>query len=258
MSRDTYSKHLPRILWTEIPNYDADIANIISGQLATLSLLPYRFETILELFDFCEHGRERAYARREEIRSQFPGGSQEYWDITSKTDDEVMQLNMWQQIAGRDGGLTIWDIATCMYRIRANRDKWPGLRDWMNRGEMEKALKSFSNAFPDAEEIRNAFAHPIDLASTPKRRDENTAKSNAGVEDLISVSGDGSLQILLGGIFNRKVTVTIYGKILHYELDRASLRKLADITKSIFLCFKPVADKSFEAFIARTSKPSSA
>jgi hypothetical protein len=200
--------------------------HVVALHFNLISLETFRdnFADDLALLDFCSRNA-RALSTEDPTR----------------VGDKHRMLMSWREIAGRDGAMTIWDFARTTHLISTNLEKCPTLKPMVVRKNIESALAEFQRCFPHAKTIRHAAAHPADIFGTARDRQRN-AFSGPYRDDKIQI--DDSREIVLSGVRGRKVTVTIGGNIINYELSQASLDIIEDVKNRILEEFREASEYS--------------
>lgn len=205
----------------------------IDNQLTDVGIYQLAFADALALFDWCVENR---HSQLEHI---------------DRPDEAHRQLLAWEFIAARAGALTIWDFGHNIHQIAMNLRKCKMLNDLVSNRDLDTVAKMFAKAFPNAEHIRNASAHPADLMWNPHFQKVNSFDGPLEVNGRAIIAGD-PVQTHFSGIVDSTVVVTIYGKAVSYDLTSQSLKKLDEIRVALFSALQKASEFSFDHLFKST------
>ncbi|WP_424993554.1 hypothetical protein [Oceaniradius stylonematis] len=202
-----------------LPPEEQERARFVQQNLDEMKTQHKRFNESLALFDYCE--TQRRAVGEAAPRDRF--GRRMYPKL-------FHSMFAWQSFAGREGAMAIWDFAAAMHLVQSNLNHCPTIKALVHRRDLGAAIASFHAAFPDAKDIRHAVSHPVDIVGTPANQKKNAF---TGSYEEAGVRITDSSNTSYAGINGRRFAVTIYGKIIGYELASASAQKLAEIANAI-------------------------
>jgi hypothetical protein len=199
----------PSLNVTSLPRTEIEIAVNISVRLMSFNSYLATFNSAIQLFDFCqtEDGR------------RIGGG--------------------WQFIAGRDGAMTIWHIGQSMQTIRArlNKLECPVLVDLIDFSHTREALRQFKASFPEFYDLRIAVAHSGEIFGDMEHAVKGPY-SQMGLK-----INEGASTWFQSSFVGRSFVNTFEGKLLSYELSKASFDELNRIKKLFFLAFAGASEE---------------
>lgn len=243
--------NVPQIFWEALPANEQPFAKILENKLRQLEGLSNRFEDALELYKFASQQEGKGWKDRFEranlTNRQFPSEEQRKM---------LFRYANWCQIAVSDASYSIFNFIESLHRIRANRDKCPTLKAYLPKRSIEMPLEIMKSAFPNAESIRDAYAHYTDLDGHPGRYKNNVSKKGTGAPSWIPIE-DGVENIMItSALRNGIATVTIHGQILSFpfnDLALNELRKTRDITYQAFQLASEETGKTLASMRLRLS-----
>lgn len=228
-------KHLPKIqiFYMALPEVEQPHAAAINGNLITIFAAYDRFHACLRLFDFAGVDVER-------IRQQFKLGDRPA---------EYHIAQSWQQIAARDGAMTLWDIAEAINLIRTNLDKCPNLNAMVVRNELEIAIRQFYTSFPDVRKIRDAFAHASKFSGTDFDLNRHSLR---GPLDQNGIRLGETATLYLTGIIGRSAAISSFGHLLKYDISNESLQKIEEVYRSLISVFTRAHETTYADYLRKT------
>jgi hypothetical protein len=190
----------------------------VSQLLAELGLYERRFLLAVYLYEY----------------SQTAG-----WEL--RDDWEKMEWSLWttggwQQIAARDGALTIYHFGRAIEGLRESFRPCPALSDQVDHLKIKHAYKVFKSAFPDFIEIRAAVAHVADFSGTTQKKFFHSVKGLFKTKWFSSTNPDG-LTWLAGNMNGNTFAVTLEGKAYTYDLSLQNAERIRGIKLQIFSAF---------------------
>ena len=130
----------------------------------------------------------------------------------------------WASIACRDAAMTLWNFGDALNCIRTALKRCPSLKTQRKERALKAAIGRFGAAFPFAEKVRNATAHPVGQMATPKDREVNRLR---GVPILLHNYRAG-----------RKVMHSKEGREVSFEITGATILTLATVRNAVFNVFR--------------------
>ena len=209
---------------------------IIAEQLDNLDTFITKFGDAVELRNSCAITRNREGDALDAVRK-----SKSEADIRiaeTYFNDFENKLIAWQRIAGREGGMTLWETFHTLTAIRSNVNHCQSLKTLLNTG-LSKVIEDFAKRFPWRKKIRHAVAHPADLARTLANVEKNAYQgsySAHGVE-LRSNNAQITMTIVNGSTF----VYTIDHEIVEYDLTMETLESLRKFQDDFHQCFYAAA-----------------
>jgi hypothetical protein len=139
-------------------------------------------------------------------------------------------------IAARDGTLTLWNFAMALNAIKASLDASPELRKRMRVAQVERAIRDFWAAIPNAKGLRDSSGHASELMESPKELARN-ALSSGRVNEQINIGSNG---FWLGNLIGRRYSTTTFGgQLVEYDVSAATSQKLNEIVDQVFAAISP-------------------
>lgn len=179
--------------------------------LAELWSAVRQFKHALSLFDFCE--REKP--------------------------DEVD----WKLIAARDGAWSINNFGSAMQYFRAGFGGIPTLSGLIEHDALRAAQKQFETWFPDFPLMRHALAHVPESTMNQHKRDENYYRGPFASDGMI-IEGTQTLIMIKNSLKGRTYQTTFSGRLLSYDVNDDTLKKLVQAKDLFFSGFKRVEELS--------------
>jgi hypothetical protein len=214
---------MPNFPFSDLFGDDLERALIIHRQFVELGSMLQRFGYAVDLFDYCNAEIERAaqeYGRRDRRYKEFNDSR-----------------HGWQQIAAREGGMTICDFGKVIASIKHNRQECKALYSRIDGKELEIIWREFRATFKDRVDIRDAAAHPVDFFKTPEDIAENALFSDYKNHGL-SLENPNAC-VIKGVIDGRTVLYTVGNRVVEYELSANTLDKLLHFKSRICAVFHP-------------------
>jgi hypothetical protein len=186
--------------------------------LAELGLYERRFLLAVYLYEYCQTAGW-------ELRNDWQKMERSLWTTGG-----------WQQMAARDGALTIYHFGRAIEGLRESFRGCPALSDRVDHKKIREAYKSFKSGFPDFIEIRTAVAHVADFSGTTQKKFFHSVKGLFKAKWFSSDSPAG-ITWLPGNMNDHTFAVTLEGKAYTYDLSLQNASQIRDIKLQIFSAF---------------------
>lgn len=213
---------IPEIDRNRIPE-DQMVAFLhISQLLAELGLYERRFLLAVYLHEF----------------SQTAG-----WELRNdwqKMERSLWTTSGWQQIAARDGALTIYHFGRAIEGLRESFHACPTLSERVDHVKIRQAYKGFKSAFPHFIEIRAAVAHVADFSGTTQKKFFHSVK---GLFKTRWFSSDDAAGVtwMPGNMNGHTFAVTLEGTPYTYDLNLENAERIRSLKLQIFSAFEAAA-----------------
>jgi len=188
----------------------------VSQLLAELSLYERRFLLAVYLYEYCQTAG---------------------WEL-GENDWQKLEWSLWttggwQQIAARDGALTIYHFGRAIEGLRESFRPCPALSDQVDYDKIRQAYKDFKSAFPHFIEIRAAVAHVADFSGTAREKLKHSVKGIFKTKWFSSPDPE-AVTWLPGNMNGHTYAVTFKGNVYTYDLSLENAEKLRGIKLQIF------------------------
>jgi hypothetical protein len=175
-----------------------------------------RFAYAIELFDFAAVPRRRF--------------------LTARSAGTARRNQHWREIAGRDGGLSIYHFSSSLKAVTTWVNKDPNLLSQVDSKKLREAGRLFKRTFPDSKSLRHAIAHSADRLSTEQEVKSHTHSA------VFRLSTDPTqtiqAQFILGEGFGGRVFHSMWeGSFVSYELSERTLEALTTVESSVITSF---------------------
>jgi hypothetical protein len=147
----------------------------------------------------------------------------------------------WAHIAARDGALQIYHVGAVMEGLGVALREAPTLLGMIDSSKRRDGFRQFRRDFPSYKEIRDAIGHSF----------EEVAETVTAMKAHLA---PGPVQIIGGGLNERKYTVTFKGQQHAYEISQESLEKLTAAYGLFLSAFEDAWQKSAERWNADIAK----
>jgi hypothetical protein len=175
-----------------------------------------RFAYAIELFDFAAVPTRRLLA---------PRGA-----------GKARRNQQWREIAGRDGGLSIYHFRSSLQAVTTWVSKDRNLLSRVDCDKLRDAGRLFDLTFPETKYLRHAIAHSADRLSTEKWVKEQThsATYHLSTDPTQTMQA----QFILGEHFDGRVFRSMWrGNFVSYELSERTLEALTTVESGVIASF---------------------
>jgi hypothetical protein len=184
------------------------------------------FQSALSLLDWAE-------VERQKVRSSNAGNispSKESMDLFDL-------LTQWQNIAFRDGAMSIWHFYHSIEGIKKSLNLCKSLHKTVKDRKMDGPINKFKMLFPGFKKIRHAVAHAGENHQDAANSRKNSI-SGAYEADGIVMADTAKNASFIGFRSGRKYQHTYQGEMVSYELSHQSLSNLVEIQEMVFATFR--------------------
>jgi hypothetical protein len=209
---------IPQIDRSRIPDDQMPAFLHITRLLAELGL--YERRVLLAVYLY-EYSRTSGW----ELRSDF-----------AKMERTLWTTGGWQQMAARDGALTIYHFGRTIEGLRESFRHCRALSEYVDHNRIRQSYKDFKSAFPHFIEIRAAVAHIADFSGTAQKMFFHSVKGLFRTA-WFSSSDPAGITWLPGNMNGSTFAITLEGKAYTYDLSFANAERLRDIKLHIFSAF---------------------
>lgn len=243
-------------LQSEVPNLDIQSLSdddkqhgaIALSQLRNLAAGVRSFAAALDIFQGCAKEMEvitqdakRAVIDRGDLASlDGEGFRRRVAERSAKRESQTQTMGSLverQLIAGREGGMTLWQMHTALNAIKASLASSKELRDLISVEKVQAASQRLRNLSPDLKALRDGIAHRFEHGKTPDQLKDNSTKpfeeggmkneSNSGlVTD--NFSGNTYMTTAYSTQDEKK------GSIAKYDLSSNTLDELVALSRDVF------------------------
>lgn len=148
-----------------------------------------------------------------------------------RANDEVRWFSQWVFIAGRDGAMSINNMAMGLHYARRLIGSVASSRPHVDFAALKEAENLFREKFPNAEKMRHAVAHQ-EFYSNPNRDTRLAQVYDDGNMRL------GALNNAAGNISDDAYTTSWQGEMLKYHLNATTALDAVTVCKRFFSGFK--------------------
>jgi hypothetical protein len=159
--------------------------------------------------------------------------------LTSRGAGKARRNQHWREIAGRDGGLSIYHFSSSLKAVTAWVNKDPNLLSQVDSKKLREAGRLFRRTFPASEHLRHAIAHSADRMSTEQEVKEQThsATFHLSTDQTQTIQA----QLILGEGFGGRVFHSMWkGNFVSYELSEQTMEALTTVESDVIASFSSV------------------
>jgi hypothetical protein len=228
----------PEIDASKIPSDEQAALKHISSLLASLAEVEERFRVAVLLFDTCaaEHRRILEIEVRKLVFNQTGEVDASKVDLNPSLQAEPT-LGGWQDMAARDGAMSIYHFGSTVEAIKSSLPACPTLNSQVDHSTLRTAKKSFEGAFPRYKDIRHVVSHSADFVASLAQREAHSIKwpfkktvGSVGVE----IKGQNQVTQLTGNRANATYFVTFENEVHGYEISARTADRLTTVKNRIY------------------------
>jgi hypothetical protein len=161
------------------------------------------------------------------------------WEL--RNDWKRMEFSLWttggwQQIAARDGALTIYHFGRAIEGLRESFGACPALSSQVDHHKIRRAYKDSNQPSRTFIEIRAAVAHVADFSGTTQKKFFHSVKGIFKAK-WFSSNNPAGITWLAGNMNDHTFAVTLEGKAYTYDLSLQSAERIREIKLQIFSAF---------------------
>jgi hypothetical protein len=225
----------PKLEVTKVPESERDAVEHVSHLLTHLALYELNFHHAVLLFDACDQARR-----------QIVGTMLQQALISGRLDPSAINLNSWaphepviggwQEVAARDGVMTIYNFGGTVDAIKNSLPVCPSLKVDYAKVRLAHNL-FFKGAFRNHEDIRHVLAHSAKFHSSLTQRKQHAHTGpfmfkigNVGMEK----KHPSAVTQMTGSLIGNAYMVTFAGKPYGYQITTATAAKLDSIRKLLY------------------------
>jgi len=236
---------VPFILTPELPENEHEAARAVVSNLSNLKHFVQRLDDANTLFDLSESQYETLFTP--------PGEDPPAIEVFLARQRRNHARGNWQSMAARDGALTIYDFYRANQLTATLRPRCPTLFSFVDDSKLREANTLFESTFKDFGLVRQAAAHPGEVAATPeKRRDNESFDVQETIGEFAAIRTIGDVAVFVSqGLINRRYTSTMNGQYVGYELSKETVRALESVADLIFQAFAPAEEGTKALLLAR-------
>lgn len=150
-------------------------------------------------------------------------------------DSRRRSISSWKFVAGRDGAMSIYHLATVFDGVQQITATTPGLTPLADRAKFKAANKFLARDFPELEKVRHAVAHVGEKMKSKAKFAEHAFSGD--ISELGIGTGRTAGLTFSNNFVDDRFTNTWEGKVLSYALNLETLKKLVAIRDEIWGAF---------------------
>jgi hypothetical protein len=184
----------------ELSGEEVDVIWNVNISLRRLMEYTDDFRAALALFDSCNNGLA--------------------------ADHKAPWLRKWREMAGRDGGMSLWHFGRTIEGVLELIGQYPILTNRTDPDALRQTRSLLEQKLRMREQIRHAIAHRSDFFTSPQKARKHSVPTSPGVRET-----------RWGQLIGRRFRYTINGAACYYDMSQATLDNLVDIRSKFFAAF---------------------
>jgi hypothetical protein len=237
----------PQILSFELPAGEQKAEEEINSLLVAQHTYTGRLASALSLFDFAAGRYEAATAHCESERAKLDRSATDYVRQRTPLQIEYMKQSTlfvdWEQIAARDGAVTIFHFGITARQIAKALDACPTVKQMCPAITEESIL---GEELRDFWSVRNAAVHE---AENSIKNERHTVAGPLQLGGLGVV--DGASAFLTSFIEGRTCSFTVKGELHTFEMSQKTLASLVAAKRRAYAAFQVVENTQRARLVAR-------
>jgi len=130
------------------------------------------------------------------------------------------------QMAGRDGGMSVWHFGKTIEDVLKLVGKYQILRNRTNPDALKQTRRLLQQKMPMREQVRHAIAHRSDFFTNPDSARNHSVLTPPGIRET-----------RWGQLIGRRFRYTVNGMACYYDLNRDTLGSFVEIRSKFFAPF---------------------
>jgi hypothetical protein len=232
----SHRENLPTLVGVALPEADRPHLDHLKLALESLAENLRRFWLALALYEWCETEILQAHNT---VTAAGQKGPWEHGKAVTKVRSLVVCRRGWQEMAKREGAMTIFDFSSALDAVKHNRQVSRTLCDLIDGAALEKIISDFRRRFPFRDKVRHAAAHSTEIGSTVADRAKNSIAGSLKKVGFNVEKAEGL--IISGHMHGRTVAYTIEGMLVTCDLTSETLDKLKETQQATYGLLKPTA-----------------
>jgi hypothetical protein len=143
------------------------------------------------------------------------------------TDPKAAWRRNWRDMAGRDGGMSIWHFGRTIEGVQEIIGKYPILANRTDYNIIDQARSLLEQKFRMREQIRHAIAHRSDFFTSPDKALRHSVPTSRSV-----------IATRWGQLVGRRFRYTINGAACYYDMSQSTLDNLIEVRSNFFAAFR--------------------